>query len=103
MSTLKPTPGPWRVGAHRLLSCDVVVYDKNPTRCSIAAVHSMSNSPEDLDECEANARLIAAAPDLFYALQCIAQSWGPHGTAVNNPIADAMAAKALSALAKVVL
>jgi hypothetical protein len=70
------TPGPWRVGDHRSLSVDIRRAKKNdgPTAIAIAAVHAYSGKPEDLDECEANARLIAAAPDMAFALQFIADN-----------------------------
>ena len=98
MSALKPTPGPWRVGDHRSLSVDIRRAKENdgPTSIAIAAVHAYSGKPEDLDECEANARLIAAAPDLAEALQAIVEKAAGFGGAFAD-IQD----MALAALAKV--
>lgn len=49
----------------------------------------------------ANATLIAAAPDMFAALEAIVASWPAHGSEVNNAMADAMAAKAREVLTKI--
>lgn len=82
----KPTPGPWTAGpAHRvtITGCFVTHHENEPVNAwrvvarfksgsrdlthvvQIAEVHKTINRQH---ECEANARLIAAAPDLLEAL-----------------------------------
>ena len=90
----KHTPGPWNTSRADGLRID----DSKGTQ--IASAVSLDYYAPALAVQQANARLIAAAPDLLYALECIVQSWPAHGTGVNNPMADAMAAKAHAALAK---
>lgn len=54
------TPGPWRVS------------DENHTRVQAGQLHIAETCGMDRDNTDANARLIAAAPDLFAALEeCI--------------------------------
>jgi hypothetical protein len=64
------TPGPWKVKAH-----STAVLAGRKQICS--NVNSASNLPvnmrDDLEIAHANARLIAAAPDLLGALQQIKQ------------------------------
>lgn len=65
------TPGPWRLrsdGEHDLRVVQVVEFDGEPeedgaTICGIPGLELSS------DDDEANARLIAAAPELFEALR----------------------------------
>jgi hypothetical protein len=57
MSEIKPTPGPWTIEAHHRGS---YVIQPNVTWLTFPA----NKSSESL----ANARLIAAAPDLYHAL-----------------------------------
>lgn len=52
----KHTPGPWTVG-----DTPAIVYDDNACEVAIATFNQES--------CEANARLIAAAPELLAALE----------------------------------
>jgi hypothetical protein len=88
------TPGPWNVAEN-----GTKLTAKHPLRghqYDIVTVHYAFEHGQH----EANATLIAAAPDLLEALEAISQSWGAHGTEVNNPMADAMAARARKALAK---
>lgn len=69
------TPGPWRVAEHTQMAVHVRVkiFDSDKaTRSSLAQVYAAGMSPECLDECEANAALIAAAPDMAEALREIA-------------------------------
>jgi hypothetical protein len=59
---MKHTPGPWRVNKH------------NPFR--VAAGHNLaiadtSELAAEPEECHANARLIAAAPELLHCLKVI--------------------------------
>lgn len=64
-SETKHTPGPWAADRDN----DVVTSDGT----GIAAVHG-----EDADNEQANARLIAAAPDLYWALERVAH-WNGKG------------------------
>ena len=59
------TPGPWRVGIDR-----ESVGEVNPPEAKIAMTRE-GTTPER----EANARLIAAAPDLLEALHKIVNNW----------------------------
>ena len=57
------TPGPWRT---TLAYDDPVIVDHNNTIIAIAVLDS--NDPKELETIVANARLIAAAPELLAAL-----------------------------------
>ena len=63
MSESKHTPGPWKVSP----TDDTVVIDA--TGAEVAAIDGDYNDPDTWPQMEANARLIAAAPDLLDALQ----------------------------------
>lgn len=69
--TTKHTPGPWVVGP----TDDTVVthLGADGTRYEIAQIDGDYNQPETWPEMEANARLIAAAPDLLEALKRITE------------------------------
>lgn len=59
----KHTPGPWVTSA----TDDTVVIDA--TGREVAAIDGDYNDPDTWPQMEANARLIAAAPDLLLALR----------------------------------
>lgn len=59
MSESKHTPGPWKVSP----TDDTVVIDA--TGAEVAAIDGDYNDPDTWPQMEANARLIAAAPDLL--------------------------------------
>lgn len=65
MSAAKHTPGPWVVGP----ADDTVVthLGKDGVRYEVAAIDGDYNEPDEWPVMEANARLIAAAPDLLSA------------------------------------
>jgi hypothetical protein len=58
MNTTKHTPGPWQVSPHSNITSKSLV---------VAKVEQMPGNYES--EKQANARLIAAAPDLLFALE----------------------------------
>lgn len=59
------TPGPWHVGQHGGLTVSVDTADGR----SLTELWARSRASEHLDEAEANARLIAAAPELLDLLR----------------------------------
>lgn len=63
MGESKHTPGPWKVSP----TDDTVVIDA--TGAEVAAVDGDYNAPDTWPQTEANACLIAAAPDLMNALK----------------------------------
>ena len=73
--SIKHTPGPWTVNPYcndgaEVRSLAIVA------RCGAALTHSASDSQSiDAAEARANARLIAAAPDLLAALERLFR-WG---------------------------
>ncbi len=69
------TPGPWRVSQHRLnakiLACDAAKY-----KYVIGTVFPLTHQGENArGTMEANARLIAAAPELFEALVALTEQY----------------------------
>lgn len=70
MSTAKHTPGPWFRDTRSGLNCDVRAKSgRNVALCWGLASNNATNYRADYRaECDANARLIAAAPELLEAL-----------------------------------
>jgi len=76
-----PTPGPWIVD-EKFGGCvrggPPVEYARGSGQEQIVMVVSRSNAPPDVDliaERDANARLIAAAPDLLAALKALLEDY----------------------------
>jgi hypothetical protein len=76
MNEPKFTPGPWKVEDGELVA-------EMPTcgaMCVLGQIYGADDYPcrdDDIDaECKANARLIAAAPDLYAALKDLWDRWG---------------------------
>jgi len=69
---MKHTPGPWRIrrGTAHLSCVEVEVQDGD----SVATVY---DGVMGIDNAEANARLIAAAPDLLEALKALEVLFSP--------------------------
>lgn len=68
-----PTPGPWTLGHRNIAKCDGFRFHRFPISGSGQAIASVWDGSADRDlgfgNGEANARLIAAAPELLAALQ----------------------------------
>ena len=62
------TTGPWTVGAYDNVACETWIYPPGYDTPSVARV-PVADGLRDDQEQEANARLIAAAPDLLAVLQ----------------------------------
>lgn len=92
MVEFKGTPGPWRV-SEKVGDFIHIRHDNNePGAMSLNLTHVTARSSWS-QEAEANARLIAAAPELLEALQeCL--GW------VNNGMARDVHNKAQAAIAK---
>lgn len=86
--TVKHSPGPWRLS----LTDDTIVLDANGNE--VADISGDYNDPELWPVMEANARLIAAADDMWRALRTIANDR-------DDCVSPGMKALAVEVLAKV--
>lgn len=68
MEKFKGTPGPWRVSEKRGDLIDIRHENNEPGAMSLNLAHVVARQSW-LKEAEANAKLIAAAPELLEALQ----------------------------------
>ena len=84
----KHTPGPWRVDGSAIIG-------KEPPGDGVCVVPLIWYGPERRAEIEANARLIAAAPEMLEALECLASEVYEAGdpTAIENAYAVIAKAK----------
>jgi hypothetical protein len=83
MTDRKATPGPWRVG--RMAAFDGTIFDAKDEQ--IAQCHSPTEGRRS-----ANARLIAAAPDLYAALHELLAQLCLHGSINTESASDLMEA-----------
>lgn len=94
MSTPKHTPGPWRTLANAYIGQWQVLSSESKI-CTVSKKtldRSLMAEYPDLDkEASANARLIAAAPELLAACELMADNWG----AVEAPAIVAQARAAI--------
>lgn len=65
----KHTPGPWRVGSNSVGGPTITTADKRSTIADIRTCGGVHCGGPQHPETTANARLIAAAPDLLEALR----------------------------------
>lgn len=90
------TPGPWYADL-----VDLIIYHGKSEK--IAVVHQQIEPTEDSDVTSANARLIAAAPELLEALDCLLRQTVDmdlaHGIELTEGERDARQ-KAIAAIAK---
>lgn len=105
--TTKHTPGPWKK-AERLngpwwhISAESSGLGPGQGRQAVACVHGESKrGAKALAEMfEANARLIAAAPDLLEALQDVDALWMHHSVAHSDGKISPLHEKVIAAIAK---
>ena len=77
MTNRKHTPGPWRVELHNKGTERGIESGPN----WIATVHRLLGDPDDITaELNANAALVAAAPELLEACKYIAEAFQEAGT-----------------------
>jgi hypothetical protein len=96
----KHTPGPWKTVARNYPIADTGDYD--------GCWEVLTGDPKkpivqiwgDSDEDEANARLIAAAPDLLEALKNIVNLWDHHASAHGDGTIFPLHVAARAAIAK---
>ncbi|KSD80016.1 hypothetical protein [Pseudomonas aeruginosa] len=93
----KHTPGPWHVGGPNKCT----IYDKHGQRLANSFEGVMATQRTD-SECEANARLIAAAPDLLEALIAMEREKSDYMTRNNlgDPAIETTNKLARAAIAK---
>jgi hypothetical protein len=91
MSEAKHTPGPWRVGKGGPNGCPTVGTEKG---LMVAMVSHGNSHPT-----QANARLIAAAPDLLEALEWALDAWDTHNR-TGDPMQGDWESDAIAAIAK---
>ncbi|HFH2583027.1 hypothetical protein [Pseudomonas aeruginosa] len=76
---IKHTPGPWHVGGPNKCT----IYDKHGQRLANSFEGVMATQRTD-SECEANARLCAAAPELLEALRIMVNACYPVSTEISD-------------------
>lgn len=102
----KHTPGPWRVEEGTTLiwgECnpdDLTTYGMGYpiAECRLTPAASWAKGPRKYEEAEANARLIAAAPDMLKALRVIAATLPHMGGSERST--HSLLAQATDAIAK---
>ncbi len=99
------TPGPWEVGGKVGLYCDDVQITSNKEPVAIAVPRRsydiLSRARRSPAELSANARLIASAPDLLAALECILKRYESAGVqCYPEAMREVIAARAAIAKAK---
>jgi hypothetical protein len=90
-NTTKHTPGPW--AAHDGWITADPKHGSGGEACVVAQIHSGPDCAP-AEHANANARLIAAAPDLLAAGKAVAALWAKHGLgdddAESEPVWDAL-------------
>ncbi len=92
----KFTPGPWWAGGkapNRVNEC-WILSEANPREVIARVRPEMISSTISVEEADANAYLIAAAPDMFEALnKCLEYFLAHNNTSSETPMAAAAAVK----------
>ena len=88
------TPGPWLRDTKSGINCDVRAESGRKVVLCLGLRTANPNEPKYRDECDANAKLIASAPDLLeqliYLRNCIESGTRPAMSSVNSAISKAM-------------
>lgn len=87
-NSVRHTPGPWRVN---VISFTPVVYVTTEDHQTVAVAHAPEHeldAPEHKAQAEANARLIAAAPELYQALVTIRDGYWSEGESWEDMVFD---------------
>lgn len=81
MNANKHTPGPWNHGTSDIPGTQIAICGETPNRthCTVARLVCSDVGEIAYGECMANARLIAAAPELLAALNGILDNNGARG------------------------
>jgi hypothetical protein len=82
----KHTPGPWRAVADEQVPERGAVYVEGPEGWADHAICDCEYSQEGVERDEANARLIAAAPDMLKVLHAIANVNAKYGSSLDTDI-----------------
>lgn len=99
MTQFKGTPGPWRVSEKRGDLIDIRHENNEPGAMSLNLAQVVARQSW-LKEAEANARLIAAAPELLEALQDVISTWVDEDMADITDAEEQSLIKALAAINK---
>lgn len=103
MSTVKHTPGPWATNrltinnpednaGHLIISADTADKHDSPTYPIVCTLQAkVINNRLDFKEAEANAKLIAAAPELLEALQNLTE-WAKKAHPIGYTFDEALSA-----------
>lgn len=83
------TPGPWRVDGHvgrnDIVNYSIVSISGDAVGCApVAEVLQYNPRPMPTERVEANARLLAAAPDLLAALETFVETFDPDKQAIYS-------------------
>lgn len=90
MSAAQHTPGPWHAEGPDEMFGDYNIHEP-AVRAAVGAVVSNLRPPEEV---AANARLIAAAPEMLAELKALAAFWSEDGSSPDEPYwTDDMAAR----------
>lgn len=96
-SPIAHTPGPWRVLPHELVDIQIAGPAEHVHHAAheVAIVRNLWKCDGGLGRSRANARLIAAAPDLLKALNALCSAIDGPGLTTDNCVEEVEAARRL--------
>lgn len=89
MNDIKHTPGPWRIGSPGPNGCYTVGTERGLMTAMVA--HSI-NEPDQAEQAEADAKLIASAPELLRCLDQYVKACELQGIKLGSITGDALEA-----------